>query len=139
MKEIDITQKHSYDLDQLEIIETRLPYVFVKHTEIIFLDGVDWINIARSRVMRPDHEVSNYVDSVIGGLGDANFVGHCIFKIKLTSLGEQLSQTNELELLRILNQASQLYLLPASSQFYGTQNSNFNPDTKPDVRFFISK
>ena len=125
-------------MDDLEIIEMQLPYIFVKYTKIIFLDGVDWICMPRSRVMRSDHEVSKYVDSVIGGLGDANFVGHCVFKIRLTEAGAKLA-TNAQELLRILNQSAQLYLLPASSAHYGENNSNFNPNITADLRFFYSK
>jgi hypothetical protein len=138
MESIDIAQKHSRDMDELEILEVRLPYLFVRYTKIIYLDGVDWLCLPRSRVMRSDHEVSKYVDSVIGGLGDANFVGHCVFKIRLTEEGAQLA-SDATELLRVINQSAQLYLMPASSAHYGESNTNFAADITADIRFFLSK
>lgn len=129
-----ISDKPTYDLEQVEIIQYTDEFLYVKTTHVYKFEGVIANIINRSRVLRPEKEESKWIESVISATIDAGFVGHLCWKIKLTRYAQNKLIQNPDEaknkLQNVCNSSSQLQMQisPAGDYYDGTNQTSLTPN-----------
>jgi len=138
-KIISISQKPTFDLNQIEILafQTEDKMLFLKSKQIFKFDKVYGTMQNRSRVLRQTKIESGLVESVIAATIDAGFCGYLFWKLKLTQKGQKLildsdDYQNSVELRETFSNCQQLHLSKAVKNYYDGDNQT---DLLADIVF----
>lgn len=134
----NILTQPTFDLTDWEITSYNYEYgnyedkiIFCQSKQVFKFDKCKGMIMPRSRVLREDKEESELVEDVISATIDSGFVGHLVFKIRLTYEGfSKLTNGFSVEYFQELIQNSvQIDLNPFPNNYYkGTNQTELEPD-----------
>lgn len=129
------TQAPTFDLTEWEITKYNYEYgnyedkiIFCKSKQVFKFDKCKGMIMPRSRVLRGDKEESELVEDVISATIDSGFIGHLVFKIRLTYEGF-FKLTNGFSLEELIQNCVQIDLNPFPKNYYqGTNQTELEPE-----------
>lgn len=136
MPTIKISTAPTLDLEDITVLSIdNNKQLFFKTNKVYSFDGVYAIAVNRSRVLRPEKEESQIIESVCHAVIDAGFVGYIAGKMILTNSGYDkldnlLKKGDNESVISTIKGCVSLWMIPspAGNYYNGSNQTQLVPD-----------